>query len=150
MAPAAGENVVVVIIIITKKNMNENNYIDHTDLFCDLRDRAQRRGLRHLLYRCELQGRRNERCLDSVRETLCRICIDLRAPVPPPKGEWAQGVGAEIPDHELEDREKHNLYASGLRARQKSEDEGRGLRSDPGGVQGSGRQTAGRKNQSEG
>ena len=133
--------------------MNESNDTRADNLDSYRHDRAGHSGhlwLRDLLHRCELQGRRNERCINSVRETIRRIANDLRLAVPPPKGEWAQGVGAEIPDHELEDREKHNLYASGLRARQKSEDEGRGLRSDPGGVQGSGRQTAGRKNQSEG
>jgi hypothetical protein len=59
--------------------MNEI-HVDHTLLFRALRERRAERGrVGDLLHRCELQARRNERCLDGLREAIRRVGTYLRS-----------------------------------------------------------------------
>jgi len=112
--------------------INEN-YIDHTLLYLRLRNNADYRfrnwiflaglhnGIGDILYRQELSKGGDERSFNGIRAKIRRVCADLCAPVPPPKGKWAPDVGAKIPDHKFTDTAADCPIPHGLRSRQKGQ-----------------------------
>jgi hypothetical protein len=137
--------------------MKNENHISNSDLFRVLRLRANTR-IRELQDACREATKANDRVCDLVFNEICakggnirnidgiraeiqRICVYLRAPVPPPKGEWTQNVGAKVSDHKFTDTKADCPAPYGLRAGKESKKSKRGLRSDPGRVSRPGRKT---------
>ena len=130
--------------------MKYENYIDNTDLLCVLRDRPVRGRLGDILYNQIGEKRRNKRCLNRIRAEIRRIANDLRAPIPPPKGEWAPAMGAEVSGVKCYERAEYYREALRLRPRPEGKKPQGDHRPYPCGIPSPGRKVKGRKNKSKG